>query len=116
MKNLRKLAILGAAVIGTYAIAYLVSAHRFVGYSVSSPIYDPDWSMTVDLHPTYRFFNFQFWMPIHAIDRKLRPDYWTYTVRADIPPSEMLSVNNVFINVPSRPIINQIFPTICDIQ
>jgi len=73
-----------------YSIGYVVSAHRFVGYSGSAPIYDPNWSMTVDLHPHYRFFTPHFWTPIHSIDRRLRPDYWTFIMRADSYPSEIV--------------------------
>jgi hypothetical protein len=115
MKPFRKslLALIALSIL--YCLGYLISAQRFVGYSGSAPIFDPDWSMTVDLQPYYRFFNPQFWSPVHSIDRSLRPGYWTLTVRADSPPTEIV-IGKIVFEVPPRPIINMIFPTLMDLQ
>jgi hypothetical protein len=115
MKLLRKALLVSAVLSILYCFGYLISAHRFVGYSGSAPIYDPDWTMTVDFQPYYTLFNPQFWSPVHSIDRSLRPDYWTFTVRADTPPTE-IAIGKIVFEVPPRPMINRIFPTLMDVQ
>lgn len=116
MSFLSKAILCFTALLLLYGISYLASTHRFVSYSGSAPIYDPNWSITIQLDPTYRFFSPEFWIPAHSIDRKLRPDYWEHTVRADKPPSEGVVTENIFIELPHRSWLNWIFPTVMDVQ
>jgi hypothetical protein len=103
-----------SVLLGIYVIGYLVSTHRFTGSSGSRPIYDPGWSVTVEIEPFYSFFTPRFWAPLHSVDRKCRPEYWRYTERAGIPPSEMVPAIGVVFYSPPRPLLNRIFPTLWD--
>lgn len=117
MKRVLQLVAVVSMLLGIYVIGYLVSAHRFIGYSGSSPIfYDPGWSMTVEIEPFYSFFSPRFWAPLHSVDRKCRPEYWRYTMRWDVPPAEAMTVVGTILEIPPRPLINRVFPTLWDAQ
>ena len=79
---------------------------------------DPNWSLTMPVEPTYRFLTSSLWHPAHQLDRAVRPNYWTYTVRSAYTYPEMLGKrpemvkNPVFIYPSHHPLWQTIFPTL----
>ena len=94
-----------------YACGYFVSAQKIYSYCGSEPIMDPHWSLTITVVPTYRFLTSSLWQPAHQLDRAVRPNYWTYTVRSASTYPEMVG-KPVFIHPYHAPIWQTIFPTL----
>lgn len=63
-----------------YFSCYFLSVRRSCVYCGSMPIDDPTWSTRADATARYRFFPASFWSPVHSLDRRIRPGYWTFVV------------------------------------
>ncbi len=112
MKVVLRVALSLLAATLVYIVGYFISAQKFASYCGSQPIWDPNWSKVISVEPTYRFFSPSFWNPVHHLDRSIRPDYWTYTVRADRSNSPLVDGTVRFTNSITPTLWQTVFPTL----